>query len=348
MQSSSNPAAGLQDLEGWKFLHFPGVKIHVYFQLKFISWWQLFQNSFTITYKDYWLHIYWEFNTIRPRKGKWRTGYCKSSSLVLMTFCWKRLLFSTLVWSGRQSGIPEHLFMIIVWSSHMENTWNPNPFGIIFDISLKSLPPLGSGLVAKVGSKRVEALLLIDRLTWKTLETQLFWVQYDQIKILIFPILYEACFSRRKVSWYPVWYPIGVNSVKLKWETGLLFRVWLGLIWRKEVNGRLLSGGPWNNQTFNRPHIWSELGCRLGSPHISMLLPAQLVPDNFLRIFPSPHHMPVFRTCLNFKSYFHQAVEKECKSAFQEAMIGWTSFELLHPLSGETLIAALWPAGDGD
>ena len=28
-----------------------------------------------------------------------------------------------------------------------------------------------SGLVAKVGSKRVEALLLIDRLTWKTLET---------------------------------------------------------------------------------------------------------------------------------------------------------------------------------
>ena len=265
-----------------------------------------------------------------------------------MTLCWKHLLFSTLVWSGRQSGIPEHLFMIIVWSSHMENTWNPNPFGIIFDISLKSLPPLGSGLVAKVGSKRVEALLLIDRLTWKTLETQLFWGQYDQIKILIFPILYEACSSRRKVSWCPVWYPIGVNSVKLKWETGLLFRVWLGLIWRKEVNGRLLSGGPWNNQTFNRPHIWSELGCRLGSPHISMLLPAQLVPDNFLRIFPSPHHMPVFRTCLNFKSYFHQAVEKECKSAFQEAMIGRTSFELLHPLSGKTLIAALWPAGDGD
>ena len=186
-----------------------------------------------------------------------------------------------------------------------------------------------------VGSKREKSLLLIDRLTWKTLETQLFWGQYDQIKILIFPILYEACSSRRKVSWCPVWYPIGVNSVKLKWETGLLFRVWLGLIWRKEVNGRLLSGGPWNNQTFNRPHIWSELGCRLGSPHISMLLPAQLVPDNFLRIFPSPHHMPVFRTCLNFKLYFHHAEEKGCKSAFQEAMIGRTSFELLHPLSGK-------------
>ena len=39
------------------------------------------------------------------------------------------------------------------------------------NIWLESPPLLVSGLVAKVGSKRVEALLLIDRLTWKTLET---------------------------------------------------------------------------------------------------------------------------------------------------------------------------------
>ena len=69
---------------------------------------------------------------------------------------------------------------------------------LTYNVWLESPPLLVSGLVAKVGSKRVEALLLIDRLTWKTLETQLFWGQYDQIKILIFPILYEACSSRRK------------------------------------------------------------------------------------------------------------------------------------------------------
>ena len=144
-------AAGLQDLEGWKFLHFPGVKIHVYFQLKFISWWQLFQNSFTITYKDYWLHIYWEFNTIRPRKGKWRTGYCKSSSLVLMTLCWKHLLFSTLVWSGRQSGIQKSWGSSFDWSSHMENTWNSTRLGTIF-YNHQSSKPVCWRLLSLLGS----------------------------------------------------------------------------------------------------------------------------------------------------------------------------------------------------
>ena len=71
---------------------------------------------------------------------------------------------------------------------------------LTYNVWLESPPLLRSGLVAKVGTKRVEALLLIDRLTWKTLETELFWGQYEQIKILIFPFLYEACSSRRKVS----------------------------------------------------------------------------------------------------------------------------------------------------
>ena len=213
----------------------------------------------------------------------------------------------------------------------MENTWNLTLMGTIF--YNHQSPKLKTCLLETIVSPWEFMSALLPQNSNE--KHDLMFTQADQIRIIIFPILYEACSSRRKVSWCPVWYPIGVNSVKLKWETGLLFGVWLGLIWRKEVNGRLLSGGPWNNQTFNRPHIWSELGCRLGSPHISMLLPAQLVPDNFLRMLPSPHYMPVFRTCLNFKLYFHHAVEKECKSAFQEAMIGRTSFELLHPLSGK-------------